>query len=42
MEFERLFKNRYSVRSFKEDKLSTEDIGKIINAGHLAHPSTLP
>ncbi len=36
MEYFDLIKERFSVRSFKEEKLSTEEIEKILNAGHLA------
>ena len=36
MDFERLIKERYSVRNFKCEKLRKEDIDKILNAAHLA------
>lgn len=36
MEFEKLIAERYSVRKFKDEKLSKEDVEKILNAGHLA------
>lgn len=36
MEYFDLIKKRFSVRKFKEDKLSHSDIEKILKAGHLA------
>ena len=36
MEFEKLIAERYSVRKFRDEKLSEEDVEKILNAGHLA------
>lgn len=36
MEFEKLIAERYSVRKFKDERLSEEDVEKILNAGHLA------
>ena len=36
MEFEKLIAERYSVRKFRDEKLSKEDVEKILNAGHLA------
>ena len=36
MEFEKLIKERYSVRKFKSEHLSKEVIDKILSAGHLA------
>lgn len=36
MEYFDLIKERFSVRSFKEEKLSDKDIETILNAGHLA------
>ena len=36
MEFEQLICERYSVRSFKKDRLKQEDIDKILEAGHKA------
>ena len=36
MEFEKLIKERYSVRSFLTEHLKKEDIEKILAAGHLA------
>lgn len=36
MEFDKLIKERYSVRSFSPDHLKKEDIQKILSAGHLA------
>ncbi len=36
MEYFDLIKERFSVRSFKEEKLSDNDIETILNAGHLA------
>ena len=36
MEFEKLIKERYSVRSFLPEHLKKEDIEKILSAGHLA------
>ncbi len=36
MEYSELIKNRFSVRSFKDEKISSTDIEVILNAGHLA------
>lgn len=36
MEFEKLIAERYSVRKFRDERLSEEDVEKILNAGHLA------
>lgn len=36
MEFEKLIKERYSVRNFLPEHLKDEDIRKILTAGHLA------
>lgn len=36
MEFEKLIKERYSVRSFLPEHLKKEDVEKILSAGHLA------
>lgn len=36
MEFEKLISERYSVRSFKNEKIDESIINKIINAGHRA------
>ena len=36
MEFEKIIAERYSVRKFRDEKLSKEDVEKILNAGHLA------
>lgn len=36
MEFEKLIKERYSVRNFKDEHLSKETIEKILEAGHVA------
>lgn len=36
MEFEKLIKERYSVRKFKEEHLPKEVLDKILEAGHLA------
>ena len=36
MNFEKLIKERYSVRNFKTEHLSDEVINKILEAGHLA------
>ena len=36
MDFEKLITERYSVRKFKNEHLSDEDVKKIINAGHVA------
>ncbi len=36
MEFSTVIKERYSVRKFKPDPVKTEDLEKILNAGHLA------
>ncbi len=36
MEFEKVIAGRYSVRKFKNEHLSKEDIDKILQAGHLA------
>lgn len=36
MEFEKLIKERYSVRKFLPEHLKKEDIEKILSAGHLA------
>ena len=36
MEFQELIRDRYSVRKFKAEQLSKEDVDKILAAGHLA------
>lgn len=36
MEFEKLIKERYSVRNFLPEHLKKEDVEKILSAGHLA------
>lgn len=36
MEFEKLIKERFSVRSFKQEHLPQSIINKILNAGHIA------
>lgn len=36
MEFEKVIKDRFSVRKFKNTPLSDEVIGKILNAGYIA------
>ena len=36
MEFERLIRDRYSVRSFREERLPQTVIDQILSAGHLA------
>ena len=36
MEFEKLITERYSVRNFKPEHVTDEDISKILNAGHVA------
>lgn len=36
MEFEKLISDRYSVRKFRDERLSAEDVEKILKAGHLA------
>ena len=36
MEFEKLIKERFSVRSFKQEHLPQSLINKILNAGHIA------
>ena len=36
MEFEKVIKERFSVRKFKDDKVSEELIQKILEAGNLA------
>lgn len=36
MEFEKLIRDRYSVRSFKPEHLPQETVNKILEAGHLA------
>ncbi len=36
MEYFELIKERYSVRKFKQQKISKDDLDKILSAGHLA------
>lgn len=36
MDFEKLISDRYSVRSFKNEHLTSEEINKILEAGHKA------
>jgi len=36
MDFEKIISERFSVRDFKEEHLSQEDIGRILEAGHKA------
>ena len=36
MEYEKLITERYSVRNFKSEHLSSEDVSKILEAAHKA------